>query len=307
MLELQTIQHSNYQTKTVKHAQDYKCDYTAFPYFSTINFVVGVCVGITGNLFVSTYIYPFLRRSEFTALEKASREATRNLADFRLGLTELLGKLESKVGPGIEKVVQKAAFFVPEGLMEGSHLTPTSIYRDGSVAFLAEGKVLGFGHVIGTAGEIHVTVPEHVKQCADSMRGLGGTIPIGGLIFEHLTEDCLLASLSQRRFEELGCGYAKIAGYASGTLVSFSLAVVEGSQAIRSLGISGDGPFGMISYLGSTQPGCSGGGYYLGQKLIGMHLGEHVVDGRRLNVGYSLCYLRALIRAGGLWVYARLC
>lgn len=184
-----------------------------------------------------------------------------------------------------------------ESIRKNSKLEETkSIHQDQVSILDKEGTFIGYG----IRFEAGLVLPHHVWQCARGGFLIGPTGKQVGLEgkLTMISTDLAIVDIPNKSWSTLGVKVAKpipVAGNtfseASGNpLLDDGIVQLQGH---RSFGYLEPASFGMLHYGGSTRRGMSGCGYYVGDKLAGLHIGGGLV-----NHGYAASYIQAITSHG---------
>ncbi|APG75654.1 hypothetical protein [Beihai sobemo-like virus 24] len=184
-----------------------------------------------------------------------------------------------------------------ESIRKNSKLEETKSIHQDQVALLdKEGTFIGYG----IRFEAGLVLPHHVWQCARNGFLIGPTgkqVAMEGKL-TIISTDLAIVDIPNKSWSTLGVKVTKpipVAGNtfaeASGNpLLDDGLVRLQGH---RSFGYLEPASFGMLHYGGSTRRGMSGCGYYVGDKLAGLHIGGGLV-----NHGYSAAFIQAITSHG---------
>nr|WBY66479.1 MAG: putative peptidase [Eriocheir sinensis sobemo-like virus 2] len=184
-----------------------------------------------------------------------------------------------------------------ESIRKNSKLEETKSIHQDQVALLdKEGVFIGYG----IRFEAGLVLPHHVWQCARNGFLIGPTgkqVALEGKL-TLISTDLAIVDIPNKSWSTLGVKVTKpipVAGNtfaeASGNpLMDDGLVRLQGH---RSFGYVEPASFGMLHYGGSTRRGMSGCGYYVGDKLAGLHIGGGLV-----NHGYAASFIHAITSHG---------
>jgi hypothetical protein len=184
-----------------------------------------------------------------------------------------------------------------ESIRKNSKLEETKSIHQDQVALLDEkGTFIGYG----IRFEAGLVLPHHVWQCARNGFLIGPTGKQVGLEgqLRIISTDLAIVDIPNKYWSTLGVKVAKPIPVAGNTFAEASGnpllddGIVQ-LQGHRSFGYVEPASFGMLHYGGSTRRGMSGCGYYVGDKLAGLHIGGGLV-----NHGYAATFVQAMTSHG---------
>lgn len=184
--------------------------------------------------------------------------------------------------------------FRGEKMVKASPLTPTKFIppfqceiwisdgaefvRSGNGFRCSENQVMTAWHVVAEATEVKLRTP-------------GGDVEMGVSRFRLMAGDIAVVSLTQVEMSRLQLSKPKLAACAVVRGMGVFAQIVSYGQQTMGM-VQPYDAFGYVTYSGSTIQGFSGAPYYLGNTVLGMHIGSQAQ-----NLGYDGSYLAALVRS----------
>lgn len=182
----------------------------------------------------------------------------------------------------------------------GSEEGPMLAQKTQAVVGVARGNVfeaMGGAHRLVVGGSEFLITPKHVIDACLLLgdvliKGPKDVIRLPDVEPELILTDVYAYKLSEDFFTRIGLRVSSINGFDDSRPPTVHIAGCDNRGTIST--VKHDVMFGYVEYSGSTFAGYSGCGYYLGNKLVGIHL--MAIKDRNVGVSssYVLCVLRSV-------------
>lgn len=183
-----------------------------------------------------------------------------------------------------------------EKMKMSSQLANGSMPKFQAKVFVADQYGSYFFSGMGFRSGMNFYTAYHVIETAEKLRIVVGDkfIEVEQSIFKQVEVDMARAVFSSGDFSKLGLTSAQL----NSSLLSRDMAsygqIVGTLKEQQSYGlIKSMSAFGYVTYSGSTLAGFSGAPYYMGNRVLGMHIGAHGD-----NMGYDSGYMAIISKSG---------